>query len=95
MNALKDILKLLKIDNSRTVILNICTAIGAYGGFPAPPAIFNRTIAAYPVLKWILLAALIYQGGGEQDIQLAIELTIIIYFIHNLLQMYEDKSEMF
>ena len=38
------------------------------------------------------MAVLIYQGGGEQDWQLACELTIVIYFICNLLKSYEKEE---
>ena len=45
------------------------------------------------MLQWVLMAVLIYQGGGEQDLQLACELTLVIYFVYNVLKSYEEKSE--
>jgi len=94
--VVSNILSYLRLDDSRTVVLNLCTAIGAWGGFPDAPAIFTRTIESYPMLKWVLLSVLIYQGGGEQDYQLAIELTIVIYFVYNILESYEQsKQELF
>tara|TARA_Y100001949_G_C15816670_1_gene255909 strand:+ start:288 stop:575 length:288 start_codon:yes stop_codon:yes gene_type:complete len=90
------ILNFLRVDDSKTILLNLCTAIGAWGGFPDAPAIFTRTIESYPMLKWVLLCVLIFQGGGEQDFQLAVELTVIIYFIYNILESYEQsKQELF
>ena len=90
------ILNFLRIDDSKTILLNLCTAIGAWGGFPDAPAIFTRTVDTYPMLKWVLLCVLIFQGGGEQDFQLAVELTVIIYFIYNILESYEQsKQELF
>jgi len=90
------ILDFLRVDDSRTLVLNLCTAIGAWGGFPDAPAIFTRTIDSYPMLKWVLLSVLIYQGGGEQDFQLAVELTVIIFFVYNILEKYEQsKTELF
>tara|TARA_B100000929_G_scaffold289205_1_gene279273 strand:+ start:3379 stop:3666 length:288 start_codon:yes stop_codon:yes gene_type:complete len=90
------ILNFLRVDDSKTIILNLCTAIGAWGGFPDAPAIFTRTVESYPMLKWVLLCVLIFQGGGEQDFQLAVELTVIIYFIYNILESYEQsKQELF
>jgi len=92
------ILSFLRLDNnsSKTIILNLCTAIGAWGGFPDAPAIFTRTVDTYPILRWVLLSVLIYQGGGAQDYQLAVELTVIIYFIYNILKSYEQsKQELF
>ena len=90
------ILNFLRVDDSKTIILNLCTAIGAWGGFPDAPAIFTRTVESYPMLKWVLLSVLIYQGGGEQDFQLAVELTVIIFFVYNILEKYEQsKTELF
>ncbi|SVD55625.1 uncharacterized protein METZ01_LOCUS408479 [marine metagenome] len=90
------ILNFLRVDDSKTILLNLCTAIGAWGGFPDAPAIFTRTVESYPMLKWVLLCVLIFQGGGEQDFQLAVELTVIIYFIYNILESYEQsKQELF
>jgi hypothetical protein len=90
------ILNFLRVDDSKTILLNLCTAIGAWGGFPDAPAIFTRTVDTYPMLKWVLLCVLIFQGGGEQDFQLAVELTVIIYFIYNILESYEQsKQELF
>ena len=90
------ILSFLRLDDSRTIILNLATAIGAWGGFPDAPAIFTRTVDSYPMLKWVLLSVLIYQGGGEQDFQLAVELTVLIYFVYNILESYEQsKQELF
>ena len=91
-----NILNFLRLDDSRTIVLNLATAIGAWGGFPDAPAIFTRTVESYPMLKWVLLCVLIFQGGGEQDFQLAVELTVIIYFIYNILESYEQsKQELF
>ena len=91
-----NLLKYFRFYDSRTIILNLCTAIGAFGGFPDAPAIFTRTLQSYPMLKWVLLSVLIYQGGGEQDYQLALELTVIIYFVYNILESYEQsKQELF
>ena len=88
-----NILNYLKLDDSKTVILNICTALGAFGGLPQAPKIFTDTVNKYPMLQWVLMAVLIYQGGGEQDLQLACELTLVIYFVYNVLKSYEEKSE--
>ena len=89
-----NILNYLKLDDSKTVILNCCTAIGAFGGLPEAPKVFTDTVNKYPMLQWVLMAVLIYQGGGEQDWQLACELTIVVYFIWNILKSYEkDEPE--
>jgi hypothetical protein len=79
------ILKLLKVDNSRTLALNICTAIGAFSKFPEAPKAVKDIVENYWV-QWALLAVLIYQGGGEQDVQLAVELTVIIFAIFKIVE---------
>jgi len=73
------ILSMLVFDDVRTLILNVCTMIGAFGGFPEPPKAFKNAFNKFPFIKWILLAVLIYQGGGEQNVQLAVELTVICF----------------
>ena len=77
----------------RDLILNCCCALTAFGGYPDPPAVFIRAIERAPILKWALMVALIYQGGGEQDIGLAIELSILIYLVLRMLKQMEEKNE--
>ena len=74
------------------LILNFVTALGYMGGFPDPPKFFTELLSSYPILKWFLVTLLIYQGGGEQDFQLAIEITIFFYFVNYLLNRVEEKT---
>ena len=91
---IQKLLSFFKFDNSRTLILNICTLIGGFGNFPAEPKFLTNATQNFPFLRWVLLAVLIYQGGGEQDWQLACELTLVVYFIWNILKSYEkDEPE--
>ena len=93
---IQKLLSFFKFDNSRTLILNICTLIGGFGGMPETPAFLTNAVKNFPFLKWLLLTVLIYQGGGEQDFQLAVELTVIIFFVYNILEKYEQsKTELF
>ena len=78
---IKKLLSFFKFDDSRTLILNICTLIGGFGSMPDTPAFLTNAVQDFPFLKWLLLAVLIYQGGGEQDIQLAVELTVLCWVI--------------
>ena len=78
---IKKLLSFFKFDDSRTLILNICTLIGGFGNFPAEPKFLTNATQNFPFLRWVLLAVLIYQGGGEQDIQLAVELTVVCWVI--------------
>ncbi len=78
---IKKLLSLFRFDDSRTLILNICTLIGGFGNFPVEPKFLTNATQNFPFLRWVLLAVLIYQGGGEQDIQLAVELTVLCWVI--------------
>ena len=74
------------IETPRLLILNLATAIGYMGGFPDPPKQFVELVNRYPLLKWVMVTLLIYQGGGEQDIQIAIELTVVLYLLDKFLK---------
>lgn len=45
------------------ILIATATGLGAFGGFPDPPKIFKNLIKN-EIVKWILLAILIWQGGG-------------------------------
>ena len=77
--------------NPRLFALNLATAVGYMGGFPEPPRIFNEMIKNNPFMKWTMVALLIYQGGGEQDLQLAIELTVMFYLFDKLLRNLDEN----
>jgi len=78
---IQKLLSFFKFNNSRTLLLNICTLIGGFGGMPDTPTFLTNAVKNFPFLKWLLLTVLIYQGGGEQDIQLAVELTVMCWVI--------------
>lgn len=63
----------------RHPIMHLMTAIGAWGGFPDPPAWWDDLIAVHPLMKWFMLAILCFQGGDEQDFQMALEFTVLLY----------------
>ena len=88
------ILNHIKLDDAlanKTLILNFCTAIGAFGGMPNPPKILTEMTNKFWPLKWVLVAVLVYQGGGEQDWQLAIEVTLVVFIIYRGLAMMEGE----
>ena len=58
------------------LILVSATAIGAYGGFPAPPKKLVDAVKDNKPLQYGLLFTLIWQGGGEQSIQKAVVGTV-------------------
>ena len=88
---IQKLLSFFKFDNSRTIILNICTLIGGFGGMPETPAFLTNAVKNFPFLKWLLLAVLIYQGGGEQDIQLAVELTVLCWVILRTINQFQPE----
>ncbi len=63
------------------ILLATATAIGAYGGFPVPPANVAQFFQNEPV-QWFLVWNLIYQGGSGQDVQLALLVTAAMYVFH-------------
>ena len=66
---------------TKMLLLNLCTAVGMYGGFPPVPRVVGELLQ-HEVVQWTMLTVLIYQGGGEQNWQLAGELTICFYLLH-------------
>ena len=79
--------------NPRLLLLNLATAVGYLGGFPQPPKTFHRILETFPFIKWLLVMLLIYQGGGEQDIRLASELTLILFLLDYVIKSYEKEEE--
>jgi len=66
------------------MILVSATAIGAFGGFPAPPKMFNELVKN-EIVQWGLVFVLCYQGGAGQNIELAALATIVLYIIKKVL----------
>ena len=70
----------------KTLILPLATAIGAFGGFPTPPQEFQM-LTRYEIFRWFVVFVLIWQGGGQQDLQLALLTTSIVYLVTKILDM--------
>lgn len=66
------------------LVLAAATAVGAYGGFPAPPAAFSE-LTKNEMVQWALVYVLIYQGGGSQDPKLTLLMTAAMYAAHKAL----------
>lgn len=60
------------------IILAVATAIGAFGGFPAPPRVFMQ-LTQNEIVQWALVFVLIFQGGGAQDPKLCLLITAAMY----------------
>ena len=65
-------------------ILAMATGIGAYGGFPKAPPVFEK-FKKKKLVQWLLVFVLLYQGGGSQDIKFTISVTIAMYIVHMFL----------
>ena len=66
------------------IILTFATAMGAFGGFPDPPKIF-QWFTKWKIFQWFTIFVLIYQGGADGDAQLAVMITLTVFAIYWLL----------
>jgi hypothetical protein len=66
------------------IVLALATAVGAYGGFPEPPAFF-KNLAKNEIVQWALVWVLIYQGGSGQDVRLTTLITAAMFSAHKAL----------
>ena len=69
----------------KDLILPLATAIGAYGGFPTPPAFFSQ-LTQNEMYRWALVFILVWQGGSGQDVKLALLVTALMYAIHKTME---------
>ena len=69
----------------KDLILPLATAIGAYGGFPAPPAFFSE-LTQNEMFRWALVFVLIWQGGSGQDMKLALLVTALMFAVHKSME---------
>lgn len=74
------------LSNPSQLILPLTTGLGAFGGFPDPPAIFKK-LQANELFKWLLVAILIWQGGGQQNIQVSLIVTALLFGLKMVLNM--------
>jgi hypothetical protein len=66
------------------LMLAVATAVGAYGGFPAPPSAFVH-LTKNEMVQWTLVFVLVYQGGGAQDPKLSLLITAAMFAAHQAL----------
>lgn len=76
---------------TQPVILALATAIGAFGGLPAPPKIFT-TLSSFWLVQWFLLFVLIYQGGGGADLTFSATMTGVVFIVYHLLKVFDMGS---
>ena len=66
------------------LMLAVATAVGAYGGFPAPPSAFVQ-LSKNEMVQWALVFVLLFQGGAGQDPKLAALITAAMFALHKAL----------
>ena len=74
------------------ILLAMATMLGAFGGFPKPPRQFLR-LAQFPIVQWLLVFVLIYQGGAGENPIMAAALTIITFILYQVLKALEPKED--
>lgn len=65
--------------NVNTLTLPLFTALGAFGGMPTPPAIFND-LSKQMWFQWLMVWVLVMQGGAGMNVTLA-TVTVVVFFI--------------
>lgn len=67
-------------------ILPMATAVGAFGGFPEPPAVF-KNLAQNELFQWLMVFVLTWQGGGAQNVRTALIATLMLFIISKLMSL--------
>lgn len=67
-------------------ILPFATAVGAWGGFPEPPAMW-KNLAANELFQWLTVFILTWQGGGGQNMRVSLITTLGLFIVAKLLGM--------
>jgi len=70
------------------LVLCVATLLGAFGGFPAPPKVFNQ-LAQNELVQWALVFTLLWQGGAGQDTRVALTVTVLAFVVHRFLKSQE------
>lgn len=67
-------------------VLPAATAVGAWGGFPKPPKMF-QDLVQNEIVQYLLVAVLVWQGGGQQDLRKALTVAVAMYILVKGLEM--------
>lgn len=70
----------------KDIIHPLATVVGAWGGFPEPPAFFQR-LSKNELFQYFLVFLLVYQGGGSEDIATSLMVTIGLYLMTKILNL--------
>lgn len=75
-----------------STLLPFATALGAFGGFPAPPPQFMK-LAQYPLFRFFTLFVLIWQGGAGQNANVAFVTAAIVFAVSYFLNSMAPAAE--
>jgi len=75
----------------KTIAVAVATAIGAWGGFPKPPAKIQEFFDDNEMIRYTLVWILIWQGGSNQNWKVATVITVLMYGITFALK--KDKNK--
>ena len=82
---LSDVFDRINPYNRKQIALAFATLIGAFGGFPEPPRQFTE-LARNEWFRWLMVAILVFQGAGGQDLRLAAVVTAIGYVAYKFFE---------
>lgn len=72
--------------NNKQLILPLVTGLGAFSGFPDPPELLKK-LSGNVLVQWLMVFALIWQGGGGQNIQVSAVATALLFALKMVLNM--------
>ena len=84
--------KLLSTKTAFTIISVLATAVGAFGGMPPAPKVLVTSVQRFPLLQWLLLFVLIWQGGGGQDVSISAMGTLLVYVIYRTIGLFDTDT---
>lgn len=70
----------------KNVVQPLAIVLGAWGGFPEPPQIFKQLIQN-ELIQYFLVFALVYQGGGSQDVGTGLMVAVGFYLLNKILNL--------
>jgi len=60
--------------------------------YPEKPYLV-KVITQYTVVQWLFVFMLIYQGGGSQNLKKTGAVTLILFIIYTILDLYRPKQQ--
>ena len=67
------------------IVLALATGFTVIGQFPEPPKSLSKFLNKNKILKWLTVFIVIWQGGGKQDHELAILITVSMFIFYKII----------